>query len=134
MKKSSYVIKFDPFRVSLKVHISDDLYPLCQKYFSECGSREEEEDADGWATPTVEAGWAVIALKHCAGVGAISHEVVHFVNRLFMYIGYEPKPDNDEIQAYLIGYATREITKCMKKHYKKYKLGKYDPLSVCYDT
>ena len=52
-----------------------------------------------------------ICLQEKPMLNEVVHEVVHFVNELFLFIGYQPKLDNDEIQAYFIGYFSEEIYK-----------------------
>lgn len=43
-------------------------------------------------------------------VGLIAHECLHVTNILFGHIGYMPKTDNDELQAYLLQWICDELT------------------------
>jgi len=45
----------------------------------------------------------------------IAHEVVHLVNAIFIDKGIVLCPRNDEAQAYLTGWVTKEIYKALKK-------------------
>ena len=48
--------------------------------------------------------------------GVISHEALHISNFIFSERGIIPDFDNDEAQAYLLGWVVDEIYKFMKKH------------------
>ena len=56
-------------------------------------------------------------------VETIAHEAVHLTNFLFIRKGVKPDVDNDEPQAYLLGWFAGEIFKAYLK-FKKQKDGK----------
>lgn len=47
---------------------------------------------------------------------SIVHEAMHVVNDVWMYIGYTPIADNDEVSAYLITYIYKKINEVFQKH------------------
>jgi len=49
-----------------------------------------------------------------ADPSVLAHEAVHVVNYLFAHAGVEPDVDNDEPQAYMIGYVVECIWKTLK--------------------
>jgi len=52
----------------------------------------------------------IIFLPENFTIGLIAHECLHVTNILFGHIGYMPKTDNDELQAYLLQWICDELT------------------------
>lgn len=46
----------------------------------------------------------------------IAHECVHLKNCIWKYIGYKPEANNDEVDAYLVGYLFDQVSKVVAKH------------------
>lgn len=76
------------------------------------------EDWLGGFFTSLDGDW-FICLTENPGIGTITHEVVHFVNEIYAFIGYNPDVRNDEMQAYMISYFTEEI---FKKIYNNNKM------------
>lgn len=57
----------------------------------------------------------VLHIKPNASAGVIAHEAVHIANHVFKQCGIIPDLDNDEPQAYLIGWLVNQITKFLKQ-------------------
>ena len=62
-----------------------------------------------------------IRLGICSDVGVsiIAHESHHAKNSVWSIIGYEPQKDNDEVDAYLIGWIAKQVTDLYYKHKDK---------------
>lgn len=50
------------------------------------------------------------------GMSTIIHEIEHVKNLVWKYIGYIPQSNNDEPDAYLMGYIGEEAGKVIRKH------------------
>lgn len=48
--------------------------------------------------------------------GTIAHEAEHIKNIIWRYIGYKSQEDNDEVDAYLVGYIYNRIADVFFKH------------------
>lgn len=59
---------------------------------------------------------ATVAISSKFGLDTISHETVHIVNRIWLYIGYKPSITNDEVSAYLNAYIVKVIAKVVNNH------------------
>lgn len=57
----------------------------------------------------------ILFISKDASQGLIAHESVHIVNLIFKNAHVELDIDNDEPQAYLMGWVVEEITKAIKK-------------------
>lgn len=56
--------------------------------------------------------------------GIIAHEVKHFINRLFIKIGYVIEQDNDELECYFITYFVNKFHEFLKRKINKQQLWK----------
>ena len=50
--------------------------------------------------------------------GCIAHECLHATNTILSHVGIKADYDNDEAQAYLMGYLTDQITEFIKPYWK----------------
>ena len=48
----------------------------------------------------------IMYVKDGADLGTVTHESVHLMNQVLLYVGQELDDVNDEVQAYLAGYFT----------------------------
>jgi len=112
-------LKLDIFRAVLEIIICSDLdYANNKLKRVDC----EKDFFKGTAGSTFDfdnQGWSLIMLKSNVGINEVTHEANHFINYLFLKIGYKPKTKNDEIQSYLLGYVSEKIEKILNKHKKK---------------
>lgn len=60
-------------------------------------------------------GASLVAINSKRG-SSITHESEHIKNAIWRYIGYEPRRDNDEVDAYLLTYIYNKITDVFYKH------------------
>lgn len=70
----------------------------------------------GTTLADLEHGNAIVGISSVKGENSIVHEAEHVKNFLRDYIGYEPQADNDEVDAYLIGYIYKKIREVFDKH------------------
>lgn len=61
-------------------------------------------------------GYIRIAIKSSSKNSAIVHECEHAKNFVFKYIEYKSDINNDEVDAYLIGWIADKVTKLYNKH------------------
>lgn len=99
-------IKLPMFNYSVKVVIFDSRHEVMQIY---------PEFKDTYAALTIEyegsSECIVLIPKDKDFISNTAHELVHAKNCLFRYIQQHCDRDNDEIEAYIIGYLTSEILK-----------------------
>lgn len=109
-KTSVHELRFDVFRASLQVVITEDVKGADKKYnfFHEEMSDIEVASFDGYTNPEFIGGWALMVLKPHIGINEISHEASHFVNGLFIEIGQKADADNDEVFSYILGVCVRK--------------------------
>ena len=99
------IITCEDFAIAAKkLNISDEGRNLSLYGAFVCVSRDKDSIAEFnvFFRPDVEA-------------DLIAHEVVHLVNAIFIDKGITLCPRNDEAQAYLTGWVTKEIYKALKK-------------------
>ena len=79
------------------------------------GFKPENYDAFVW--DDLSSGLAVykVYIKPTANHKTVAHEALHIVNLLFNNIGAKPDLNNDEPQAYLLGWVVEQIHKTLKK-------------------
>ena len=62
----------------------------------------------------------VMYFRHADGslksMGTAVHESVHAANFMYIYLGIKPDPDNDEPQAYLIDWISRQVMGAMHEY------------------
>lgn len=73
------------------------------------------KDADGCV---LEATGQAILIVTPKSPSVWVHECTHLKNCIWEYIDYKPQTDNDEVDAYLMGYLFDEILKVIDKHKK----------------
>jgi len=79
------------------------------------GFKPENYDAFVW--DDLSSGLAVykVYIKPTANHKTVAHEALHVVNLLFNNIGAKPDLNNDEPQAYLLGWVVEQIHNTLKK-------------------
>lgn len=64
--------------------------------------------------------WITMGVQSNVGVSVITHESHHAKNSIWSFIGYTPQNDNDEVDAYLIGWIAKQVTDLYYKHKDKF--------------
>ena len=99
-------IKLPIFNYSVKVVIFDSREEIIQRY---------PEFKDAYAALTLEyegsSECTILIPKDKDFISNMAHELVHAKNCLFRFIQQHCDRDNDEIEAYIIGYLVSEILK-----------------------
>ena len=93
-------LEFEMFYHDNVERISDDEYKRMFKdtfYNDKCG---------GYTT-SLDCGDFVCCIKDASKKDFVAHEILHTANRILLSRGVTPDFDNDEPQAYLVGYLTR---------------------------
>lgn len=75
----------------------------------------EELDVSAKAITVSNHGASLVAVNAKCG-SSIIHEAEHIKNNLWIYIGYNPQKDNDEVDAYVITYIYNKIVDVYYKH------------------
>lgn len=78
------------------------------------------ENYEAFVWDDLSSGIAVykIYIKPTASHKTVAHESIHIVNLLFNNIGAKPYLNNDEPQAYLLGWVVEQIHKVLDNHSK----------------
>lgn len=63
----------------------------------------------------IHPGYSVVAINY-KFYDTIVHEAEHIKNAVWEHIGYKSMADNDEIDAYMIGYIFNKIADVYNKH------------------
>jgi hypothetical protein len=71
---------------------------------------------------TFDKGITIVLNPNCYSnkitAGIIAHECIHVKNMIFKSIGYKPKRDNDEAEAYFVDYLVNKVTNFYNKSIK----------------
>lgn len=78
---------------------------------------KEEMEQEAKAITISQHGVSLVAVNSKRG-SSIVHEAEHIKNNIWIYIGYTPQRDNDEVDAYLLTYIYNKITDVFYKHNK----------------
>lgn len=93
----------------IKIHICDNILEGCQLY--------NEYDISGSSAFTIDWGnnKCTVAITP-NNINSMIHELEHVKNIIWKAKGYTPQVDNDEPDAYLIGYLAEQTQKIINKH------------------
>ena len=105
-------IKVPLYPCKLQVVIFDDKHEV--EYFG-----EYLDDITNGFCDYFKDGFIRISVKSDSGVGAISHESHHAKSYVWKHIDYKPQADNDEVDAYLLSWIVKQVTKLYYKHKEK---------------
>jgi hypothetical protein len=111
-----------------KGKIDIDFLSWIFKYF--IGSEKEIIELDSKLTggdPKQTSGfksWIVpdkkyLFLNENAELDTIAHEALHLTNQALKHISHEIDVDNDEVQAHVLSWIIRKLTKALKRHNNK---------------
>lgn len=86
--------------------------PNLQLALNEMDIKEDAEDFESFLIPGRHK--ILLLIKPTAPSSVIAHESVHIVNQIFKSAHIQLDIDNDEPQAYLMGWVVEQITKTIK--------------------
>ena len=101
-------VKIPIYKYYLKVVVFDDFEELKKKF--------PEIPYDSCKGLLLDYGNTSIICVPPDDISTIVHECEHAKNAIWKYIGFTSINNNDEPDAYLIGYLYEEIMKVTKKH------------------
>lgn len=117
-KISTHYIRLNIFCAGLWLIIAPDFEKANRKLKI---TSDKLEDLAGYTFSKFIDGWAVIMIKPESEINTIVHECHHFANALYMKVGYNPILQNDELEAYILGWLCEKVEKKVKKHRKYFK-------------
>jgi hypothetical protein len=121
-------IKLDVFLCDIHIIITDNPNKYVdekriRQYCSDLPDEDLEKDCDGLVFQKEKSDYYVI-LTPTVDLGAIAHESVHLIGRIFHDMGQLADYGNDEVYAYYVGWITGEINSYIDRIYSYFKNGK----------
>jgi hypothetical protein len=108
-------MKVPLYPIMIRIVIYDESSEVHDKYDIADGNEKGFFDVSG------ESGTKdfVIGIKSEYGVSTIAHECEHAKNRIFAFVNYSCDRQNDEPDAYLMGWLAKTVTNVYYKHKDK---------------
>lgn len=110
-----------------QIIVSDDVEKINKmtnsndKYYYACCIKTKHNIKNGIS----EKGITIVLNPHYTNckitAGIIAHECIHVKNMIFETIGYKPKTNNDEAEAYFIEYLVNKVTDFYNKSIKQHE-------------
>ena len=97
------------YEYTVEVELFDDIKEVREKY-----PESFESSTLGCTLEYPSAKCTVIVPVN--NISVIIHELEHVKNLIWKHIGYNSQNDNDEPDAYILGYLMEKIEKFIKKH------------------